>query len=69
MPLYIEIYTHGRRLYWEALDDKLREYAESTGLEYVRDDDSMNNPFDAPPVIVNFFYHEEIKKSAKQGRK
>jgi len=28
----------------------------------------MDNPFAVPPVIVNFFYHEEIKKSAVKGR-
>lgn len=64
VPLYEEIYNHGSRLYWETLDAKLRAYAEEAGLEYVRNDDSMNRPFDAPPVIVNFFYHEEIKKSS-----
>jgi radical SAM mobile pair protein B len=68
IPLYEEIYAHGSRLYWETLDARLREYAAANGLEYVRDDDSMKKPFDAPPVIVNFFYHEQIKKSAKQGR-
>ena len=68
MPLYEEIYNHGSRLYWETLDAQMREYAQQNGLEYVRDDDSMKKPFDAPPVIVNFFYHEEIKKSAKKGK-
>lgn len=28
--------------------------------------DNIERPFDAPPVIVNFFYHGEIKKSAKK---
>jgi len=65
LPLYEEIYNHGSRLYWETLDAKLRAYAEDAGLEYVRNDDSMKRPFDALPVIVNFFYHEEIKKSSK----
>lgn len=65
MPLYKEIYFHGSRLYWETLDAQLREYAESAGLPYIRNDDSMQRPFDAPPVIVNYFYHEEVKKSAK----
>ena len=68
MSLYEEIYTHGSRLYWEALDQKIRAYAEKNGLEYLRDDDSMRKPFDAPPVIVNYFYHEEVKKSAKKGK-
>lgn len=33
------------------------------------DDDTMKLPFDAPPVMVNYFYHEEVKKSAKKGKK
>ena len=53
MPLYEEIYNHGSRLYWETLDAQMRGYAQQNGLEYVRDDDSMKKPFDAPPVIVN----------------
>ena len=66
LSLYHEIYTDGSRLYWETLDGAIRAYAQENGLEYLRDDDSMNYPFDAPPVIVNFFYHSEIKKSAKK---
>lgn len=40
-------------------------------LAYIREKHSDLVPlsFDAPPVIVNFFYHEEIKKSAKKGGK
>ena len=66
LPLYEDVYTHGSRLYWETLDAALRAWAAENGLEYVRDDDSMNNPFSAPPVIVNYFYHEEVKKSARK---
>lgn len=66
LPLYQNIYTHGSRLYWETLDAALRAWAGENGLAYVRDDDSMKKPFDAPPVIVNYFYHEEVKKSAKK---
>ena len=66
VPLYNEIYTYGSRDYWKMLDAELRDYAKRNGLEYLRDDDSMKNTFDAPPVIVNFFYHEEVKKSAKR---
>ena len=62
--LYAEIYTRGSRLYWETLDADLRSYAEKQGLEYLRNDDSMHKPFDAPPTIVNYFYHEEIRKTA-----
>lgn len=65
IPLYEEIYSQGNRSYWEALDGTVRSYAEENGLEYLRDDDSTDRPFDGPPVIVNFFYHGEIKRSAK----
>lgn len=65
--LYEEIYSHGSRLYWESLDGKLRTYAAENGLDYVTNDDSIQRPFDAPPAVVNYFYHEKIKKSAKKG--
>lgn len=67
VSIYDEIYTHGSRLYWETLDAQLREYTENVELPYVRDNDSMRRPFAAPPVIVNYFYHEEVKKSARRG--
>lgn len=69
LPLYQEIYNQGSRSYWEALDAALKEYAAEIGLGYVRNDDSMNHPFNAPPVIVNYFYHSEIKKSARKDGK
>ena len=68
MPLYNEIYQHGDRTYWEKLNDRLCGFTQKQGLRYVRDDDSFTQPFDAPPTVVNFFYHEEIKKSAKKGK-
>ena len=65
--LYEEIYFQGSRLYWEALDREMESFAKASGLPYVTNDDRMQRPFDAPPVIVNFFYHEIIKKSAGKG--
>ncbi|MEG1825565.1 MAG: radical SAM protein, partial [Cloacibacillus sp.] len=67
MPLYEDIYIRGSRRWWEALDAAVRACAGENGLEYLRDDDSIRKPFEAAPVIVNYFYHEEIKKSAKKG--
>lgn len=66
VPLYREIYAYGNRAYWEWLDGELRDFARQIGLEYVTNDDTLLRPFDAPPVIVNYFYHSEIKKSAKK---
>lgn len=69
LPLYREIYGVGNLGYWEALDAKLKAYAAETGLDYATNDDSMKRPFDAPPVMVNYFYHERIKKTAAKGRR
>lgn len=68
MPLYHEIYRNGSRGYWEALDAALKAYAAQLGLDYAVNDDSMYRPFDAPPILVNYFYHESIKKSVRKGR-
>ena len=67
LPFYREIYQKGNRSYWELLDTELKAYAAEIGLDYVTNDDSMTRPFDAPPVVVNYFYHEQIKKSARKG--
>lgn len=63
--LYWEIYGDNNRAYWEQLDKEMRDFCVQNGLEYVRNDDSMKRSFDAPPVVVNYFYHEQIKKSAR----
>lgn len=64
LSLYHEIYDHKERSYWTALDKELKSFADETGLDYVTNDDSMKRKFDDPPVMVNYFYHEQIKKSA-----
>ena len=66
LPLYREIYHDGNRNYWEMLDAKLKTYAAEIGLDYITNDDSIKKPFNAPPVIVNYFYHSKIKKSAQK---
>ena len=66
--LYQEIYTKKSRTYWTALDQKIRYYTAKEGMLYIRDDDQHRAPFGAPPVVCNYFYHEEITKSAKKGK-
>lgn len=67
LPLYQEIYNKNNRRYWELLDTELNAWASEIGLDYVTNDDSMSRPFEAPPIIVNFFYHSQIKKSARKA--
>jgi len=66
--LYHQIYSRSYRTYWSDLDAELREYAAKEGFPYVRDDDSKRSAFGELPIIANYFYHEEVKKSAKKAQ-
>jgi hypothetical protein len=44
----------------------MREYTAQMKMPYLRDDDQHRSDFGEPPVVVNYFYHEEVKKSAKK---
>ena len=64
--LYQMIYTKNDRSYWVELDEEMRQFTKIEGLLYVRDDDSIRRPFEEPPIVVNYFFHEEIIPSAKK---
>ena len=64
--LYHEIYSKKSRAYWTELDQKMRKYTARESMPYMRDDDQHRSEFGDPPVVVNYFYHEEVKKSAKK---
>lgn len=68
VPLYEAIYRNGDRSYWAELDAQMRQFCKEENLLYVRDDDSIRRPFDAPPIVVNYFFHEEIIPSAKKKK-
>lgn len=65
-PLYHEIYDCKDLSFWKTLDKELKAFAVEIGLDYVTNDDSMTRDFNALPVIVNYFYHEQIRKSARK---
>lgn len=67
-PLYDAIYRRGDRSYWAELDARMGQFCREEGLLYVRDDDSIRRPFNDPPIVVNYFFHEEIIPSAKRKR-
>ena len=60
--LYHEIYSRRDRTYWYELDDMMKDYTAKNSLPYVRNQDSMTRKFTAPPVVVNYFFHEEITR-------
>lgn len=66
VPLYSAVYNGNDRAYWQELDTEMREFCKAENLPYVINDDSVKRQFDEPPVVVNYFYHSEIKKSARK---
>ncbi len=66
--LYKEIYTYKDRSYWYDLDEEMNEFTSQNRLPYLRDDDSKRSEFGEPPVVVNYFFHEEVKRSAKKNQ-
>ena len=66
--LYHSIYTKNDRSYWAELDEEMREFTAAEGFQYVRDDDSKRSPFGELPIVVNYFFHEEIIPSAKKEK-
>ncbi len=65
--LYREIYAKKSRDYWTELDQEVRAYAERQGMTYLRDDGEQHrSDFGQPPVICNYFYHEEVRKSTRK---
>lgn len=68
VPLYEMIYQKRDRSYWAMLDEEIRKFTEDEGLLYVRNDDSVSQPFEEPPIVVNYFFHEEIIPSSKKTK-
>ena len=63
--LYRDIYGRKDRAYWSELDADMRHFCQQEGLPYVRNDDSRRARHGEPPVVVNYFYHEEIVHSTR----
>ena len=64
--LYREIYGKKDRSFWYDMDEEMKAFTSKYGFTYKRDDDSEMSKFGELPVIVNYFFHEEVKKSAKK---
>lgn len=62
--LYEEIYVDGNLSWWFSLNEEMKEFCNNEKLDYVRNDDSMQRPFDASPVVVNYFFHDEVKRKS-----
>jgi len=69
MSMYQEIYIENKRDYWESLDQKVHCYAKGNGYEYLIDKEPFLRSKTGKPIIINYFYHEEIKQTSKNNTK
>ena len=68
-PLYHEIYDRHDRRYFEALEKKAAEMAEKYGCPFVDNEMPYGRVPQGHPVIVDYFYHEEIRGSDNTGQR
>ena len=63
VPLYDEIYKRKHRDYWQALAGGVEAYAKEHDMRYMVNDLPYGRSEKGHPVIVNYFYHEEIRQN------
>lgn len=68
MSIYKETYLDNKRDYWVKLDQKMQQYAEENDYEYVIDKEPFLRSTTGKPIIINYFYHEEIKQTSKNNK-
>ena len=61
LKIYTEIYNNKNNAYWKTLDELIYKYCKKYGLKYVVNEDVFSD-FGEFPTVVNFFYHEKIKR-------
>jgi radical SAM mobile pair protein B len=69
LPLYDEIYNKRNRSYFEALEGKAREMAEKHDCPFADNEMPYGRVPQGHPVIVDYFYHEEIRGSDNTGKR
>ena len=69
VPLYDEIYNKHNRSYFEALEVKAEEMAKKYGCPFVDNEMPYGRVPQGHPVIVDYFYHEEIRGTENTGKR
>lgn len=69
LPLYREIYDRHDRSYFEALERKAEELAKRYDCPFVDNEMPYGRVPQGHPVIVDYFYHEEVRGSENTGRR
>ena len=67
MPLYDRIYNKHDRGYFESLEKKAEDMAKKYDCPFVDNEMPYGRVPQGHPVIVDYFYHEEIRGSDNTG--
>ena len=67
--LYHVIYTEGDRSYFRDLEERARRLAEENDCPFADNELPYGRAKPGHPVIVDYFYHEEIRGSENTGRR
>ena len=69
MSLYDAIYNKGDRSYFFDLEKQAEELARESGCPFVNNELPYGRAEPGHPVIVDYFYHEEVRGSENTGRR
>ena len=68
-PLYDAIYNKRDRSYFRALEEQARQLAEENDCPFVDNELPYGRARQGHPVIVDYFYHEQVRGSENTGRR
>ena len=69
LPLYEEIYNMKNRSYFEALEKKAEEMAKKYDCRFVDNETPYERVPKGHPIIVDYFYHEEVRGTENSGQR
>lgn len=69
VPLYRAIYQKGDRSYFRALEKQAAQLAAENDCPFVDNELPYGRAIPGHPVIVDYFYHEEIRGSENTGKR
>ena len=68
-PMYNESYNKHNRSYFELLEKKAQDIAQKYDCPYVDNEMPYGRVPQGHPVIVDYFYHEEIRGTENTGKR
>ena len=68
-PLYDTIYNKGDRSYFRGLEDQAERLAKENSCPFVDNELPYGRAEPGHPVIVDYFYHEEVRGSENTGKR